>query len=190
MAIVKLADLPCEIEMTRSSGESKKFLIRRCTQEDVPAIVENQQRVIDGLENKDFLYATSFEDYSESVDNDACFCFMDGDTMAGFTLMIANRICWRNYGKFIEDTEENQLRTASIDTSFVMPEYRGFGFQKFFFELREQAAREMGAEVLLTKIHPDNKYSLANAYKSGFELVVTKEVWGGHMRSILEKKLK
>lgn len=184
-----MMQVPCEMEMERRDGEKKTFLLRRCTQEDVPAIVANQKIVSDNLENKDFLYLTSAEDYSDSVDNDVCFVFMDGDKMAAFTLMITNRICWRNYGYFIDDSEENLLKTVSMDTSFVMPEYRGFGLQKFFFSLREEVAREIGAEIALTKIHPDNKYSMNNAIKSGFEKVKQETVWGGYERVILRKYL-
>ncbi len=190
MSDIKIPEVPCEMEMTRRSGESKVFTLRRCVPEDVPMIVKNQQIISDGLPVKDFLYLTTEEDYAESVDNDVCFVFMDGDKMAAFTLMIANRVCWRNYGKFIEDTEEYQKKAVSMDTSFVMPEYRGFGLQKFFFAIREAEAMKLGAEVALTKIHPDNVHSLNNAYKSGFELVKTVEVWGGHMRAILKKDLK
>lgn len=186
---IVIPEVPCEMEMQRRSGEKKVFTLRRCVPEDVPAIVENQQRISDILPVKDFLYLTTAEDYAESVDQDVCFVFMDGDKMAAFTLMIANRVCWRNYGKFLEDTEEFQKKCVSMDTSFVMPEYRGFGLQKFFFAIREHEARKLGAEIALTKIHPDNEHSLANAYKSGFELVTVVDVWGGHTRAILRKDL-
>ena len=108
--------------------------------------------------------------------------------MIAFTLMVAARPGYRNYGEYLDYTPEQLAKTVSMDTSFVLPEYRGFGLQQFFFELREQAATELlGATEALTTIAPDNEYSLNNAYKTGYEEIRRMTIYGGLERCILRK---
>ena len=179
--------LPCDMEMSRKSGETKMFTLRRCTEEDIDAIVQLQQDVYDALPDKSIFVLTKPEEFKESVELDYCFCFMDGDVMVAFTLGVSGRVSYRNYGEYLDYDDEQLLKTASMDTSFVSPKYRGFGLQKFFFELREEAAKEDGCTEAVTTIAPDNEFSLANAYKTGYEIAETKEIYGGLKRCILRK---
>lgn len=179
--------LPCEMEMSRKSGETRTFVLRQCHEDDVDAIVALQQAVYDALPDKSIFVLTKPDEFRESVELDYCFCFMDGDTMAAFTLGVSGRVSYRNYGEYLNYDEEHLKRTASMDTSFVSPEYRGFGLQKFFFELREEAAKEDGCTEAVTTIAPDNEFSLANAYKTGYEIAETQEIYGGLKRCILRK---
>lgn len=179
--------LPCEMTMRRKSGEEKTFLLRRCVPEDVDQIVALQDAVYDMIPDKNIFVKTNRDEFLESIELDYCFCFMDGDEMAAFTLGVSGRLGYRNYGEYLEYDEEHLLKTACMDTSFVAPNYRGFGLQKYFFDLREQAAIEHGETEALTTISPDNEYSLNNAYKSGYEEVARMTIYGGIERSILRK---
>ena len=178
---------PCEITMKRKSGEEKTFVFRQCTQEDVDAIVALQDAVYDALPDDTIFVKTNRDEFIESIDLDYCFCFMDGDVMAAFTLMVSGRMGYRNYGEYLDYDEERMLKTVCMDTSFVLPEYRGFGLQDYFFRYREKVAKEAGATEALTTIAPHNEYSLKNAYKSGYEEVRRMSIYGGIDRIILRK---
>lgn len=183
-----MQNMPCEITMKKASGEEKTFLLRRCVMDDVDAIVALQAEVYDHIPDKKIFQNTEADEFAESIELDQCFCFMDGDKMIAFTLMVAGRPGYRNYGEYLGYSEEQMAKTVSMDTSFVLPEYRGYGIQEYCFALREQAAREiLGAEEALTTISPDNAPSLNNAYKSGFEEVARMTIYGGLERSILRK---
>lgn len=183
-----MQNLPCEMTMKRKSGEEKTFLLRRCVPEDVDAIVALQAEVYDHIPDKKIFQNTEADEFAESIELDQCFCFMDGDVMAAFTLMVSGRPGYRNYGEYLKYTPEQLAKTVSMDTSFVLPAYRGFGLQKYFFELREQAAIDLlGATEALTTIAPDNEYSLNNAYKTGYEEVARMTIYGGLERCILRK---
>lgn len=185
--VAKMMQLPCDMEMSRKSGETKVFTLRRCDESDVDAIVKLQQDVYDALPDKSIFVNTKPEEFLESVKLDYCFCFMDGDEMAAFTLGVSGRVSYRNYGEYLDYDDEHLMKTTSMDTSFVSPKYRGFGLQKFFFELREEAAKEDGCTEAVTTIAPDNEFSLANAYKTGYEVVKTMTIYGGLERCILRK---
>ena len=50
-----------------------------------------------------------------------------------------------------------------------------------------EAAKEDGCTEAVTTIAPDNEFSLANAYKTGYEVVKTMTIYGGLERCILRK---
>ena len=179
--------LPCEMIMERKNGEKKTFLLRRCVQDDVDRIVALQDEVYDALPDNTIFVKTSRDEFIESIDLDECFCFMDGDVMAAFTLMVSGRMGYRNYGEYLGYDEEQMKKTVSMDTSFVLPSYRGFGLQEHFFKLREEAAIELGATEALTTIAPHNEYSLNNAYKTGYKEIRRMSIYGGIERCILRK---
>ena len=184
-----MQNLPCEMKMKRKSGEEKTFLLRRCVPEDVDTIVALQDEVYDNIPNKEIFQKTTADEFAESIELDQCFCFMDGDVMAAFTLMVSGRPGYRNYGEYLGYSPEQMAKTVSMDTSFVLPVYRGFGLQKYFFELREQAAVDLlGATEALTTISPNNEYSLNNAYKTGYEEIKRMSIYGGLERCILRKE--
>lgn len=182
-------DLPLHLTRSRTSGESKDFLLRRCTEEDAEAILALQDRVHDFLPNKDFMKKLTREELLESLTQDYGFCFMEGDRLAAFTMMVGPCVSYRNAGTALDYTEEELKKTVSMDISFVDPDYRGFGLQKEFFSLREDAARSLGATQCLTTIAPDNAYSLNNALRSGYEEVTRAKLYGGLDRIILRKYL-
>lgn len=180
--------LPQSIEMRRKNGEVKEFVLRRCSAGDLDAIVALQDSVYNELEDKRLFVKTKREEFAESLQLDQCFCFMDAGRMAAFTLMVSGRSGYRNYGEYLGYSPEQMSKTVSMDTSFVHPDYRGYGLQKCFFDLREQVATEvLGAKEALTTIAADNIYSLNNARRSGYEEVKRMTVYGDLERCMLRK---
>ena len=109
--------------------------------------------------------------------------------MVGFTLLVRPRISYRNFGKYLEYDDEKLLKCVSLDTSFIMQEYRGFGLQDVFFKLRIEEGIALGAEEALSTISPDNEVSLKNAYANGFEVASKLEIYDGLERYILKRDL-
>ena len=62
-------------------------------------------------------------------------------------------------------------RVAYIELIQVALGYRGFGFQRVFFSELESILASNGARVLTSVVSPDNKYSLANFRRMGYEFV-------------------
>ena len=183
-----MVKMPLSVVMEKKNGEEKDFILRRCCPDDLDAIVKLQDAVYDELEEKRLFVKTKREEFAESLELDQCFCFEDEGRMAAFTLMVAGRPGYRNYGEYLGYSPEEMAKTVSMDTTFVHPDYRGFGLQKYFFDLRERVATEvLGAEQALTTISSENVYSLNNARKSGFEEVKRVTIYGGLERCILRK---
>ncbi|MBS5956494.1 MAG: GNAT family N-acetyltransferase [Clostridiales bacterium] len=94
-----------------------------------------------------------------------------------------------NLGHDIGLAKEELKTVAHMESVAVLPKYRGYGLQ---YSLMQEAQKELvlrGFRYLMCTIHPDNFYSKSNAVRQGYEVVMTKEKYGGYIRDILLKKL-
>lgn len=181
--------LPCKIELTRSDGSSPRvFVIRACTPADCEEIVRLQDAVFAAVPDKSTFFLTTEEEIAESLRLDKCFCATLEGRIVGMTLMVTGRPGNRNAGTCLGYDEKRLRNCVTMDVSFISPAARGYGLQQIFFALREEAARESGADEALTTISPDNEYSLGNALRSGYTVVAEKELYGGLRRYILRKE--
>jgi hypothetical protein len=179
--------LPFEFAAVRSSGEKCTFTVRCCVPEDLEEIVGLQDKVSASIAQKDLFVMTKKEEFLESLKIDYCICADCGGIMTAFSLMVLPRDSYRNYGTYLDYSKERMASCVSFDTTFVLPDFRGFRLQKLFFDLREEYAREIGAGEELSTISPDNSYSLSNARASGFETVMTHTIYHGLDRCIMRK---
>lgn len=184
-----MCEYPKIITLSRKSGQKQDFLIRRCTEADLSDIMELQQKVYEDIGNPDLYAIVPEENIHESILKDYCFGTYVNDRLIAFTMMIANRISYRNYGTYIGYPEERQARCVSMEISLVDDEFRGYGLQKQFVTLREEEALRAGAAEALVTIAPGNDYSLANLINSGYEIIETRPLYEGAVRHILSKQL-
>ena len=180
---------PKAITLSRKSGQEEKFLICRCTEADLFDIMELQRRIYENLPDPGLYALVAEENIHESILEDYCFGTYHGGRLIAFTMMIANRVSHRNYGTYIGYPEERQKQCVSMEISMVDDDYRGYGLQKLFVNLREEEGRRDGATEALVTIAPGNKYSLANLIDSGYQIIETRPLYEGAMRHILSKKL-
>ena len=184
-----MCEYPKTITLSRSSGQEKEFLIRRCTEADLLDVTKLQLKVYEGLPDPG-LYAPLEEEFvRESLLEDYCFGAYSEGRLAGFTMMVANRVSDRNYGSYVGYSEERQKKCVTMELSIVDSEFRGYGLQKLFVAIREEEARRAGATEALVSVAPDNEYSLANLINSGYVIIDTRPLHEGEIRHILSKNL-
>lgn len=94
-----------------------------------------------------------------------------------------------NLGRDIGLLEEELEMVAHMESVAIFPEYRGHGLQHIMMQSAEKELKERGFRYLLCTVHPDNEFSRNNVVRQGYEVVLTKEKYGGHIRDILLKKL-
>ncbi len=180
---------PKTITLSRKSGQSQEFLIRRCVDTDLFDIMRFQRKIYEDLSDPGIYALVDEEDVLESLKLDHCFgVYLDGRLVA-FTMMIANRRSYRNYGSYIGYTPHQQRKCVSMEITIVDETCRGYGLQKYFVRLREEIARKLGAREALVTIGPDNEYSLRNLIESGYEIIDTRTLYEGAPRHILRKML-
>ena len=166
-----------------------KLRLRLCYPDDLEDILALQERVYDTIENKDTFVLTTREELIESLEQDTCIGAFDGELLVAFTLMVTNPGSARNLAKYLDYSEEKSAKCVTYDTTFVHPDYTGYGLQRVFIRLKDLIALNMGAAEALATVSPDNPRSLKNLQAGGFEIVARKEMYGGVERLIMRKKL-
>lgn len=94
-----------------------------------------------------------------------------------------------NLGRDIGLSEEELLSVVHMDTAAVLPVYRGYGLQGRLMKYVEEDLKESGYHILCCTAHPDNRFSVNNILRQGYEIMLTKEKYGGLLRHIFMKRL-
>lgn len=166
---------------------SMQLQVRLVRPDEVDQVMALQYSVHDRMPDPSQLAITDPEEIAESIRLDVCIGIFDGDKMAAFTLMVVNReSADRNNG---QKNGLDPYECVSFDTTFVDPDYRGLGFQRWFLDQRTRIAEQLGAKYALVTVAPENKYSLNNILESGFEIIARKTLYGGLDRYVLKKDL-
>ena len=181
--------LPHETRLKNRRGNGCEFLLRRCDEKDLPAIVSIQDKVIAGLNESHIFERTSDEQIEESLREDFCLgAFCEGK-LAAAAIMVVNRVTPRNLGVHLGYDEARLHRCATCDSVFVLPQFRGYGLQSLFCQLWDEAALELGCTEELATVSPDNFASLRNLRAIGFEILDEKVMYTGVRRYLMGKML-
>ena len=88
----------------------------------------------------------------------------------------------------LERENDVAMGTTKANSAIVHADFRGNGLQRLMLEaalpLFPKKITHIGATV-----SPQNQYSLHNALASGFAIVSRREMYGGHDRYLLARKL-
>lgn len=95
-----------------------------------------------------------------------------------------------NLGIYLGFSGEKLERTAVMDSAAVGSAYRGNGLQGNMLEMAESLLDKERYRYLMCTVHPDNRYSLENMRKHGYEIQRTVQCYGGLTRYILLKEIK
>ena len=176
-------------ELHNRHGQLCEFLLRRCNVEDLPAIADVQEQVISSLEERHIFARTSTDQIEESLRKDFCVGAFCGDKLTAVTIMVVNRVTPRNLGVHLGYDEDRLKSCATYDSTFVLPQFRGYGLQRLFCEMRDEEALRLGCKEALATVSPDNSVSLGNMRANGLEVLTEKVMYTGVRRYIVCKKL-
>ena len=186
-----MIDLPFDIELMNGKGVPKTFHIRRATPDDLDAVMELQQTIMDALPNKDVYATYTREESLDALETDYCYIATDDEgNVAGYSVLIANTtpVVEKNYGHYFDYDGEHLSRTASLDLTMVAPPFRGHGLQRLFNKIRIGQAIALGATEGLTSIAPSNPYSYNNFLIMNFHIADRRKLYGGKDRYLLRKE--
>lgn len=146
--------------------------IKLCTNEDVPAIYEIQNRVIENLKEEEKGYFLPFkeESYQRIVndpvqDGEIYGAFLNQKMIAWIFLSVSDRMKeLKNY------LPEIQGKCADIDGVIVLPEYRGNHLQKKLVRHLEERAKQLNITNIVAEITFGNEHSLKNMQDLGYTI--------------------
>ena len=176
--------------------EQKKmsnFVIRRAEKEEIPEIRTIIHQVWEQMEKKEWFFVDGDEVTEELLLSDRGTGYLaweeDSGRAAGIFTTEIPGMAEYNLGRDLGLKEEELLLVAHMDSSAVLPEFRGNHLQYRLMQAAEADLKKKGIRYLMCTVHPENCYSLWNVQKQGYHVVATKEKYGGKLRNILVKDL-
>lgn len=170
-----------------------EFSIERAVADEFQALADVIHRVWDQMEKKDWFVEDNPENIREVLQNDNGMGYKaivkDSGNIAGVFVVRFPGKQEDNLGRDIGLPKEELKKVAHMESIAILPEYRGNGLQYSLMQTAERDVRRRGYKHLMCTIHPDNVYSKNNAVRQGYEVVMTKEKYGGLIRDILLKKI-
>lgn len=176
-----------------STTTNDRFIIKQAGKEDVASFARILRMIWEGMERKEW-FAIDDEPYvSRMLTTDAGIGYKAVDTAAGETaglFMVAlPGLEKNNLGHDLGFSEEKLLKTAVMDSAAILPEYRGHHLQYRLMQAAEAELRKRGYLYLTSTVHPENHSSHNTLTRQGYQVVATKEKYGGLLRDILLKEL-
>ncbi len=113
---------------------------------------------------------------------------MDGERIAAAFDILHPGLASFNYGYDLGFSEEELMQVVHMDTSAVGSDYRGMGLQRKMVQIAEETLSGQGRKILLCTVHPENRYSMNNMLKQGYEIQKQVPKYGSE-RYILRKNI-
>ena len=92
------------------------------------------------------------------------------------------------YDIFPKDTNALE-KVLHMDSSTVLPEHRGHGLEAKMIAYAESLVDTSKYHYSFATVAPDNPASLKSLERNGYQVMVTKEKYGGLMRCVMMKTL-
>ncbi len=170
-----------------------EFIIERASEKDAEMMADMIEKVWEDIENKEWFVADDIDYTTRMLKEENGLGYKavekDSGTVAGIFIVSLPGMREENLGRDIELAEEELGKVAHMESVAVLPSCRGNGLQYALMQQGEADLRKMGYRYLMCTVHPDNSYSRSNVIRQGYEVVLTKEKYGGYIRDILLKKL-
>lgn len=166
------------------------FEYRIACYDDVEALDKLMQKINSSIDDKSIFSADDLDSIKRHIEDEGrIVAAYNGDRLVSFFMLRYPKDAADNLGLDLKYDQEALSLVAHMESIVVDFDYRGYGLQQILMTKGEEIAAAEGYKYLLCTVSPDNPYSLNNALKRGFEIVKTKEKYGGFMRHILCKKV-
>jgi len=175
--------------LTGRNGEARAFTLLRCERGHLGTILKLQDRVVRALPDRALFVPDTRDELAESLELDYCLGAFSEGKLAMVSVMIANRPTERNLGHALGFSGERLRETVTYSSTYVSPEYRGYGLQRLSLSCKDAHARRLNAREALATVSPENAHSLNNLLSGGFEIRARRKLYGGLDRFVLGKTL-
>lgn len=178
-----------------------EFQLIRAVPQDVEELACIMEAVTAGMNNPEWFMDDDLEYIAEHIGHvplrkeDQGFIIkavtnVDGqEKIAGFFMVAFPGNIEKNLGHHIGLEGAELLKVAHMDSVVILPQFRGYGLQsKLILAVENVILEETDYHILMATVHPDNKYSLNNMLKHGYEVAAEALKYGGFRRYIIKKE--
>lgn len=159
--------------------------------EDVPVILNIMEETYHQMEHPDWFCIDDGEFLYRHVSCEGFILKAEvSGEIAGFLVVRCPADAKDNLGKYLKLSEEEKTLVAHMESAAVKDVYRGRGIQNKLMAEGERLLWEKGYRYLMGTAHPDNKYSVNNFLKLGYEIAAKDLKYGGLPRYVFCKSRK
>ena len=181
-----------KIILNRKDGKNVEAELKLLDLSYIDKIMELQQNIYDGLENKDFYSCSDKKDFENTINGKGkiigCVSLNDNELIS-MGVYIEYGYENHNYGYDIEIQGEELLKVGQLESTVVSIAYRGNKLQKIMCEILEQIGKESGMKYICATAAPDNMYSVSTFEKLGYKIMADKLKYGGLRRYVFMKEI-
>ena len=169
--------------------------IRRGCQEDVKDIVYVMEEAVRSMErpewfvsdNETFIREQIGEDDPEAETAPLVPFAPFTSRIGAFLIVKFPGLSEKNLGHILGMPNEQLLKVAHMESAAVLPSWRGMGLQGRLLKAAEKELLGGPHTLLMATVHPENRFSLENFLREGYEVKATVRRYGGLLRHVLLK---
>lgn len=179
-------------QLKREDGQMVEAKFKTLGVDYLPKIMELQEMVVDGLEDKQLYVASNEEEFRDFIEGkgEVVGCVtLHGDELIAMGVYGNLKYEKSNYGYDLDFSGEELLKVGQIETTIVREDFRGNRLQKRLCEILEQVGKENNTPIITATASPYNKFSVNTFISLGYEIVKDKIKYGGLRRYVLMKDL-
>lgn len=181
-----------KILLKKKDGENIEAELKLLDLSYIDQIMEIQQNIYDGLDNKELYSCSDKEDFEKTINGKGkiigCVSLNNNELIA-MGVYIEYGYEEHNYGYDIEIKGEELLKVGQLESTVVLEDYRGNKLQKIMCEILERIGKGAGMKYICATAAPNNKYSVNTFTKLGYKIMADKLKYGGLRRYVFMKEI-
>lgn len=179
------------LDLKRKDGEMIKGEIRELDSSYIEKIMEIQEVILNGLEDKQLYAPTEREEFLEyfNMCGKLIGCLTKEDGLVAMGVYVKKGFEEGNYGYDLDIEGDDLLKVGQIESTIVREDYRGNKLQKIMCEMLEEIGGEDGTTIMTATASPFNEFSVNTFKNLGYKICKEKIKYGGYKRYVLMKEL-
>ena len=155
-----------------TSMELEEYSMKILSKDRLSEVIELEQKVYEGLGNKDILYVDTYDEMLADMEQGAKIIGVlnSKDRIIAYRYMGFPGYDKRNMGFDINLPVDELDKVVHLETTVVDPVYRGNGLQDLTLQIATNLVKKDGYRHLLCTVSPYNFYSLYNVMKNGLKI--------------------
>lgn len=185
-----LQNIMNKIVLNKKDGSSVQAEFKILDINYIDEILELQNDIYEGLENKEFYACSSREEFEEIINSKGkiigCVS-LNNNKLIAIGVYVKYGYEKHNYGYDVNISGEELLKVGQIESTIVLKDYRGNKLQKIICTYLENICKDEGMKWVGATVEPNNIFSLNTFVNSGYKIVLEKLKYGGLKRYVLIK---
>lgn len=150
---------------------------------DIPEMLALQEYIYNMLPVKSLLVKDSRKDLEEALSTGFAIGFLNKEErIVGYRVVsIPKADGAYHLGKYLNLGGDALKRSAHLETTIVLPSYRGNQLQYKSLVIAEKRLKDQGITDLLCTVSPFNAFSLKNVMQAGLKIKALRRMYGDRM---------